>query len=138
MRKIYVDTDVILDLLQERHPFHADARSLFALFETGKLKGFVSPLIFSNLYYILRKDSSAKLAVDALLRLKLLLKIVSVGEKTISLALSSQVNDFEDAIQYFAAIECRADCLVTRNKKDYKDPEIPIFLPGELLSIIQS
>ena len=133
MKKIYVDTDVILDILQERHPFHVDAQALFILFENGVLKGFVSPLIFANLFYILRKDNGSKIAIASLLNLRMLLKIVNIGEKTINLALSSHFSDFEDAIQYFSALDCGADCLVTRNKKDYKNTEIPVFLPGELL-----
>jgi predicted nucleic acid-binding protein len=136
MKKIYVDTDVIFDLLQERHPFHVDAHALFAHFENGSLRGFVSPLIFANLFYILRKDNGAKAAIESLLRLKMLVKVVTVGERTIELALSSHFTDFEDAIQYFAALACGADCLITRNKKDYRNTEIPVFLPGELLRIV--
>ena len=136
MKKIYVDTDVIFDLLQERHPFHVDAHTLFAHFEDGSLRGYVSPLIFANLFCILRKDNGAKAAIESLLRLKMLLKIVTVGERTIELALSSHFTDFEDAIQYYTALDSGADCLVTRNKKDYRNTEIPIFFPGELLRII--
>lgn len=118
MTKVYIDSDVILDLLQERHPHHENARCLFALVETGRIKGYVSPLIFSNIFYILRKDHNYKTAVDLLIRLKMLLKIVSIGERTIELALTSAFAEFEDAIQYFAALDCKADCLVTRNKRD--------------------
>lgn len=138
MRKVYIDCDVILDLLQVRHPYHEDARSLFALIEKGKLKGYVSPLIFANLFYILRKDHENKGAVDRLIRLKMLLKIVTIGERTIELALSSSFKDFEDAIQYHAAIAGKVDCLVTRNKRDYKESRIPVLLPGELLRIVEA
>ncbi|MBD3345289.1 MAG: PIN domain-containing protein [Chitinivibrionales bacterium] len=136
IKKIYIDSDIILDLLQVRHPFHDDAFSLFAQIENGIVKGFVSPLVFSNLFYILRKDGNNKSAVDSLIRLKMLLKIVSIGEKIIELALTSSFNDFEDAIQYFTAIECKADCLITRNKKDYKNADIPVLFPDECLKLI--
>ena len=132
---MYIDSDVILDLLQERHPHHENARSLFALVETGRIKGYVSPLIFSNIFYIIRKDHNSKTAVDLLIRLKMLLKIVSIGERTLELALTSSFADFEDAIQYFAALDCKADCLVTRNKKDYRQAQIPVFLPDEFLTL---
>jgi predicted nucleic acid-binding protein len=136
MKRAYIDSDVILDLLQVRHPFHDDAYCLFSLIERGRIKGCVSPLIFSNLFYLLRKDHDNKTAVERLIRLKMLLKIVSIGERTIDLALSSSFHVFEDAIQYYAAIECKADCLVTRNKRDYKQSTIPVLLPGELLRIV--
>jgi predicted nucleic acid-binding protein len=138
MKKAFIDSDVIFDLLQVLHPFHEDAHSLFALIEQGKLKGLVSPVIFANLFYILRKDHGNKGAVDRLIRLKMLLKIVKIGERTIELALSSSFTDFEDAIQYFAAVESKSDCLVTRNKRDYKDSKIPVFLPSELLHILET
>ena len=137
MKKVYIDTDVILDLLQQRKAFFADASRLFALIEKGIFRGFVSPLTFANLYYILRKDKGAKVAQDALLRLKMLLKIVPIGEKTIELALSSEFRDFEDAIQYYSAIEGNLDCLITRNKKDFKSADIPVYDPREFLDILE-
>ena len=138
MKKAYIDTDVILDLLQQRKAFFADASRLFTLIEKGIFRGFVSPLTFANLYYILRKDKGAKVARDALLRLRMLLKILPTGEKTIELALSSEFSDFEDAIQYYSAIEGNLDCLITRNKKDFKSADIPVYDPREFLDILES
>lgn len=138
MKKAYIDTDVILDLLQQRKAFFAEASRLFAFLEKEAFRGFASPLTFANLYYVLRKDKGAKVALDALLRLKMLLKILPIGEKTIELALSSEFRDFEDAIQYYSAIESNLDCLITRNKKDFRSADIPVYHPREFLHILEA
>ena len=123
MDKIFVDSDIILDVIQERE-FYKEAVELFTLIEENKVKGFVSPLIFANLYYILRKYEDNEFARKVLIRLKALFNIVTINEKTIELALSSEFKDFEDAIQYYSALESDINYLITRNKKDYKDLDI--------------
>jgi predicted nucleic acid-binding protein len=55
MMRVFIDADVILDLLLAREPFFPGATRLFLLVQDGEVEGFVSPLIFSNLFYVLRK-----------------------------------------------------------------------------------
>jgi predicted nucleic acid-binding protein len=126
MDKVFIDSDIILDLVQKRTPHFQPAVDLFTLIEENRVKGFVSPLIFSNLYYILRKVESRHFARDVLSRLKALLGVLTIDEKIIQLSLLSNFNDFEDAIQYYTAMENHLDYLVTRNKNDYKEPGIVI------------
>jgi predicted nucleic acid-binding protein len=135
MDKVFIDTDIILDLLLQRKGFFAEASRLFASIEKGEIHGFASPLILANIYYILKKLLGAKSAKESILRLKMLLKILTIDEKIIELALSSAFNDFEDAIQYYSAVENNLDCLVTRNKRDYKASYIPIYTPKEFFDI---
>lgn len=138
MDRVFVDTDIIIDLIQEREPFYQDAVLLFSLMEEKKVVGHVSPLIFANLYYILRKGYSKQFAVQVLTRLKALVRILSINEKTIELALSSGFKDFEDAIQYYSALEAKLKYLITRNKADYKKSGIIICTAKEYLSIRES
>lgn len=135
MINVFVDTDVILDLLADRKPFSEFSEELFELADKKELKIFVSSLSFSNLFYILRKFGNAKKAYKTLNGLKLLVGILAVDEKIINLALSSDFNDFEDAIQYFTAKENGIDILITRNIKDYKKAEITILNAEEFLKI---
>jgi predicted nucleic acid-binding protein len=121
MNRLFIDSDIILDLVQKREPHFGPAVELFTQIERNKALGFVSPLIFSNLYYILRKVESRRFALDILLRLKALLTILTINEKIIELSLSSSFIDFEDAVQYYAALENNIDYLITRNKRDYKE-----------------
>ncbi|MFL6196958.1 MAG: type II toxin-antitoxin system VapC family toxin [Thermoanaerobaculia bacterium] len=138
MMRIFIDTDVILDLLLAREPFFPSATELFLRVQAGEIEGFVSPLIFSNLFYILRKELSAPLAISALRKLKLLVRVLPVDERTIELALASSFVDFEDAIQYYTALEHGLDGIVTRNKQDYRSAKLPVFTAGECLELYGS
>lgn len=134
MKKIFVDSDIILDLLEKRQPFYRHAAELFSLIEKRRIKAHVSPIIFTNLHYILRKLTEKEQAVKALQKLKLLVTILPVDEKIIGLALASEFSDFEDAIQYYTAKENGLNCLLTRNKKDYKKADITIMTAEEYLA----
>lgn len=135
MDSIFIDTDIILDLIQKREPYYNDAIRLFSLVEEKQVVGYVSPLIFANLYYILRKTDSKLFAIQTLVRLKALVRVITLDEKIIELALSSGFKDFEDAIQYYAALRVKLKYLITRNKADYKEPGIIVCTAREFLSI---
>ena len=135
MDSIFIDTDIILDLIQKREPYYKDAIRLFSLVEEKQVVGYVSPLIFANLYYILRKTDSKLFAIQTLVRLKALVRVITLDEKIIELALSSGFKDFEDAIQYYAALGVKLKYLITRNKADYKESGIIVCTAREYLSI---
>lgn len=108
---------------------------LFALAETGELTLYLSSLSFSNLYYILRKLKGHAEALALLGKLKLLVRVSTVSESEIQSALSSSFGDFEDAIQHFTArTEGGISAIITRNKADYFDSDIPVLSPEEFLS----
>jgi predicted nucleic acid-binding protein len=138
MDKVFIDSDIILDLIQQREPFYREATILFSLIEENKLKSYTTPLVFANLFYILRKLESNSFAIKVLTRLKTLLAVIAINEKCVSLALSSSFKDFEDAIQYYSAIEADIQYLITRNKKDYKESGLIICTPKEYLAIRSS
>jgi predicted nucleic acid-binding protein len=135
--KVFIDSDIILDLIQERENY-ADAVKLFSLIEENKVAGFISPLIFANLFYILRKQESSRFALQVLARLKTLLHILTINEKIIELALSSGFKDFEDAIQFYSALEANLGYLITRNKADYKKTGMIICDAREYLALRSS
>jgi predicted nucleic acid-binding protein len=134
MDRIFIDSDIILDLIQEREHF-PEAVQLFTLIEENRVKAYTSPLIFANLFYILRKQESNKFALQVLMRIKALLHVLAIDEKTIELALSSGFKDFEDAVQYYSALEASIQYLITRNKDDYKKSGVIICTANEYLAI---
>lgn len=138
MREIFIDSDIILDLLAKREPFYPHAAELFSLVETGEIKAHVSPIIIANLYYILRKIEGRDRTIKNLMKIKLLVNIVPIGEKIIELALASEFNDFEDAVQYYAARENGIHYLLTRNIKDYQKADITVMTAEEYLDIFKS
>jgi predicted nucleic acid-binding protein len=137
MEKVFIDSDIILDLLMKRDPYYNSSIKLFNLIENKKIEGFVSPLIFSNLFYIIRKLENREKAINSLKKLKILVRILPVDEKVIDLALSSNLKDFEDAIQYYTALKNGINNLITRNTKDYKLVKINLFTADEYVKIFE-
>ena len=133
MNKVFVDSDVILDLLAQRIPrFHFSAL-LFTFADMKKLELYTSPTVFCNVFYILRKELGIEKAKSALRKLRLLIKIIDSSEKTIDCALNSDFSDFEDAIQCYTAQNHQISIIVTRNVKDYKTAGIIVQNPETFL-----
>ncbi|MFA6261743.1 MAG: PIN domain-containing protein [Bacteroidia bacterium] len=131
--RIFVDSDIVLDLLSGRLPHYNAAAELFSLADEGSVKLFVSSLSFANVNYILSRQYNANQARKKLLKLKTLISILSVNEKIIELALSSEFRDFEDAIQYYTAIENDLTLLLTRNLKDFRKADISVLTAEQYL-----
>ena len=135
MEKVFLDCDIALDLLARREPFYPYAAELFTLIETGKVKGYASPLMFANLYFILKQQKNREETLAGLKKLKLLLNVAPIAEKTIEMALASNFTDFEDAIQYYAALEARIKTIITRNKDHYRKAEASVYTAEEYLKL---
>jgi len=126
-QSLFVDTDIVLDLLARRDPFYDAAARLFSLAETGSISMAVSSLTFANLFYILRKQVSAKHAHEVLRNFKQLVTVLPVDDATIEQALNADFTDFEDALQYFSALNAGCAALLTRNGRHYRKAAISIF-----------
>lgn len=139
MKRILIDTDVILDFFFDRRPFSLDSAVIFSLCEEKRIEGFISPVIISNTYYLLRQTAQHEKVIE---KLKLLFKITKVLEmngNVVERALYSVFLDFEDALQNFAAINNgKIDAIITRNTKDYKKSEIGVFTPENYLKLLNS
>jgi predicted nucleic acid-binding protein len=133
LEKLFVDTDVVLDLLSGRQPHYKFAAELFSLADIESVRLYVSSLTFANVHYVLSKQLSASESRKLLLRFKTLVTVLPVNDKIIELALSSSFADFEDAIQFYAAIEKNISILLTRNLKDFKKATIPVMTPQQYL-----
>jgi predicted nucleic acid-binding protein len=138
MTRIFIDTDVVLDLLLVRAPHYDASSRLFALIESGKARGVVSVLTFANLHYILRRFLSRPETIRSLQKLRLLVQAAALTDKILDEALSSGFEDFEDALQYYTAVEHGLDGFITRNKRDYKGAAIPFYTAEEYLSALPS
>ena len=133
MEKVFVDTDIVLDLLSNREPFYIHSANLFSAADKNEIKLCVSSLSFANLNYILSKQYSADQSRKKLLKFKTLVTVLSVTDKVIELSLSSDFKDFEDGIQYFTATENNIKTLLTRNLKDYKSAQISVLTAEQFL-----
>ena len=127
MQKVFIDTDIALDLLTGRQPHYDFAAALFTLADRKKIRINISSLSFSNLNYILGRELSAREVRKILLDFKVLVNVLAVDDKIIHLALNSDFNDLEDAIQHFTALQHNIPLIITRNIKDYKKSHLPVF-----------
>ncbi len=135
MKNIFIDSDVLLDVLSKREPFYTDSAKLLSLVEIKSVKAYTSPIVISNIYYILRRLKTREIALESLRKIRLFIKIISVTETHIDKALSSKFKYFEDAIQYYASVEKKMGFIITRNKADYKESRISVCDPSEFLEI---
>jgi predicted nucleic acid-binding protein len=137
MRKIFLDTNILLDLLAYRMPFYTDAAELFSLADKKKLTLSISSLCLADIHYILSKQNPWMQVRKILRNFKVLVNVLSLDDKITDLALNSEFRDFEDAIQYYTAIENEQELIITRNQADFKDSKLPIMTAGEFLKSIK-
>jgi predicted nucleic acid-binding protein len=134
MDKILVDTNIILDLLAKRESFYSEAQQLFTLADKKQVLLYVSSLTLANTYYVLSQSLKIENARKILRKFKVLVDVLPMDDKIIDLALDSEFDDFEDAIQYFTAIENNLHLIVTRNLKDFKQSTIPVLTAKDYLA----
>jgi predicted nucleic acid-binding protein len=133
MENVFVDTNIIIDLLAKREPFYKDAQVLFTLSDKKEIQLYISSLSFANAYYSIVKHHKDIDTKKYLAKFKVLVKILPLEDKAIELALASDFNEFEDGLQYFIAMENESDIIITRNKKDFKNSKIPVMTAGEYI-----
>ena len=137
MKNILIDTDVILDFFLDREPFSENAAKILSLCEKKEIIGFVTPVIVSNVYYLLSQKGKQEKVIEKIKILLSLLEILIIDKNSIMVALDSDFKDFEDALQNYAAeLNGKIDIIVTRNTKDYKKSELGIMNPEEFLKSI--
>ena len=131
--RLFLDTNIVIDLLSGRQPFCENAEKIFELASDENITLCMASVSFTNIYYILRRQK----ITDILNLFDNLLQIVSVlpsDENVIQSSVHSDFSDFEDAVQYYTALNNQATCIITRNKKDFLLSEIPVYTPTEFLS----
>lgn len=137
MRKqLFLDTNIVLDVLARREPFYTPAARLLTIADRKKIKLFTSSLSIATSFYILSKQIGNEKAKETLRKFKILFSVLSVNEKIIDLALNSDFKDFEDAIQYHCAFENNINIIITRNIKDFKKAQTSIMTADEFLQTL--
>ena len=137
MKRILIDTDVILDLFFDREPFSENAAKVLSLCEKKDIIGFVTPVIISNVYYLLSQKAKQEKVIEKLKILMSILEVLVIDKNAIIVALNSKFKDFEDALQnYSAELNGEIDIIITRNTKDYKKSKFGIMNPENFLKLV--
>ncbi len=137
MKRILLDSDVILDYFFDREPFAKESAIIFTLCEKKKINAFVTPVIISNVYYLIKKITSSKKAKQNISLLLSITNVLIVDKSIILQALSSDFNDFEDALQNYSAENNKSiSAIITRNIKDYKHSNIAVLTPADYVKTL--
>lgn len=134
MRKLFLDTNIVIDLLSRRQPFYEEAADIFSLADKKEIELSVSALTIANTSYVLLKQMSGNQAKEILRKLRLIVKFLPLDDKIIGLALNDDTfSDFEDALQYYTASENGIEMIITRNLKDFKNSKIPTLTAKQFI-----
>jgi predicted nucleic acid-binding protein len=133
MKKVFLDTNIIVDLIADRKPFSKYSIEIFKKAEEKKIKLFTSSHSIATTHYLLKKYLEEKILRDVLYNLLDYVTVIAVDTDVLKKGLRSKHKDFEDSIQILCAstIE-KIDCIVTRNTKDFRESEILVLTPDEL------
>lgn len=132
---VFLDTNVLMDVLLERQPFVAEAQRLWFLAERGKIEGTVSALSFPNVYHVVRRTRGPDMAMKMLKAMRDTFRIVGCDEQIVHQAMDARFADFEDALQYFSALRVNAVCMVSRNPRHFPKSSLPVFTPHDFFSV---
>ena len=136
--RLFLDVNVILDVLAKREPWFEDSAAVLSLLEADEFEGIAAAHSITTLFYLASKHLGQRRATARLLDLLKLISVAPVDQDTILKGLALGWSDFEDALQMLCATTASADYLVTRNKRDFDSDSIPVVTPAELLAILRS
>ncbi|HOO85899.1 MAG TPA: PIN domain-containing protein [Prolixibacteraceae bacterium] len=134
--KLFLDTNVVIDLLGERDPFYVSAAKIATLADKGKIQIFVSALTYSTVYYLLSRFENKEIVKEKIRKFKVIAETPDLNDMIIDKGLASKFSDFEDSLQYHSAVKKECNIIITRNSKDFKESEIPVLTPDEYLTKI--
>lgn len=138
MERLFLDTNIVLDLLGEREPFYQSAAKIATLADKGKILIYVSSLTYSTVFYLLSRYESNEAVKEKIRKFKVIAKTSDLTDKIIDKGLSSKFNDFEDSLQYYCAVNSECNIIITRNGKDFKESDLPVLTPDEYLNRLKA
>ncbi|GAA4394562.1 PIN domain nuclease [Nibrella viscosa] len=130
---LFLDTNIVLDLLGQRYPYYDAIAKIASLADGGEVQLTASALSFATVHYLLAKIDGNSIAKEKLRKFTIICKIIAVDEAIVKKGLSAAFTDFEDSLQYYCAIQAKAAMVITRNGKDFKESVLPVLTAEEYL-----
>ena len=138
MKKVFFDTNVLLDFLLDREPFNDDVAEIIEHSISKTFKLCVSSITITNTNYIIGRSEGIKSANKITKKILDLVSVENVGESTVKKSSNSKFKDFEDGVQNFCASEANHKIIITRNPQDFKESKLSIMTPKEFLIRLKS
>ena len=134
--RLLIDANIVLDVLLNREQHCKDSSAVWKLCETEQAEGYISALTFANLVYVMRKELDPAQIKDVLTKLKLIFRFADFSASDMTTAAEMAWNDYEDAVQSATAERIRADVIITRNVRDFRQSKVIAFTPTEFIARI--
>ncbi|MFB2920533.1 MULTISPECIES: type II toxin-antitoxin system VapC family toxin [Aerosakkonema] len=134
--RILLDTNIILDFMLEREPFFNDANAIVQKIISRDVEGYVTATTLTNIFYIARKIKGIEIAKQYIADILALMRICPVNRRVLEEALSSNLRDFEDAVQLACANRLKISAIITRDRRDFEGAALPILSPSEFLEML--
>lgn len=138
MINIFIDTNILLDVIMHRNKFYEHSLIIWNDCEKKRVQGFISAISLNNIHYIMRKRVDSAVALNYVRLILNLFSVIPLDVSILRLAVDFPQKDFEDAIQTFSAIQAKANYIVTRDKEHFTDKYIAIISPEEYLDLFGS
>lgn len=136
--RVLIDTCVIIDALQSRVPFVEAAQKIFLYSANKQFEGYITAKASTDIYYLTHRLTHSDVETRTILsKLYTLFHLLDTTSLDCRKAISSEINDYEDAIMVETAIRSEMDCIVTRNVKDYSKSPITVYEPNEFISLLE-
>ena len=133
--RVFLDANVVLDVLAQREPFFSDSVQVLSLVESGAVEGLIAAHTVTTLFYLLNREVGAERARLSLLDLLRIVEVVSVDQDRILQAFAMKWLDFEDALQAACAMKREADYLLTRDQRGFSEASVTVLTPAEFLAM---
>jgi len=133
MKKLILDTNIILDIALERREFFEDAKKIMMLISQKDFSPYVTATTITDIYYILKKSKGHQTTIDFLSGLFNFIDIAGVTKDAVLNALTSVMPDFEDAIQAETAKSNDISAIITRNYSDFEHSGLQVYTPDEFI-----
>jgi len=133
--RIFVDTNILLDVLTKRAPFYENSAMIWSLVEQGIVTGYISAISVNNVFYISQKLNDRKYAQGLVDKILKDFQIIAVDYEILKLSRTISDRDYEDLIQYFSAIRSGSKYVITRNTRDFPETGVEVIAPNEFLKI---
>ena len=135
--KVFVDTNLFIDILLDREPFAKNSALIYKLCENNMLEGVIAPITINNIYYICRKAKHINEIKSYLADISTVFTIAAMNNESVKKANTYKINDYEDALQYVMALQSTCEYLITRNTKDFKKlSKIKVLTPESFLALL--
>ena len=125
--RIFLDANVLVSVLNKEYPHFSFSARIVSLNSNEGYQIFTSPLCLAIAYYFAEKKSRARHAKEKIALLCEHILIADAGRDAVHETLrNKQIDDFEDGLEYYAAMRHKCDCIITENKSDFYFSDIPV------------